>query len=250
MSDRTPLIAGNWKMNLEEWAAVELAGSIADGLPAGRADVVICPPFPWLAPVSAVLEGSRVALGAQDCSAETSGAFTGQVSAVMLNGLCRYVIVGHSERRRDCCESDALVGAKAKAAIGAGLTPIACVGEPLEVRDSGNALAWVESQVDAILAAAPAEAIRQIVVAYEPIWAIGTGRSASPQDAEDMVAAIRDRIAGSHPAAAESVRILYGGSANAENASSYLGASNIDGLLVGGASLKADSFLEIVATAE
>ena len=119
MPARIPLIAGNWKMNLEEWAAVELAGSIADGLPNGTADVVVCPPFPWLVPVSAVLEGSRVALGAQDCSAEASGAFTGQVSATMLNGLCRYVIVGHSERRRDNCESNQLVGRKALAAIGA-----------------------------------------------------------------------------------------------------------------------------------
>ena len=117
MPARIPLIAGNWKMNLEEWAAVELAGSIADGLPNGTADVVVCPPFPWLVPVSAVLEGSRVALGAQDCSAEASGAFTGQVSATMLNGLCRYVIVGHSERRRDNCESNQLVGRKALAAM-------------------------------------------------------------------------------------------------------------------------------------
>ncbi|MEZ4507351.1 MAG: triose-phosphate isomerase [Thermomicrobiales bacterium] len=249
MSARVPLIAGNWKMNLEEWAAVELAGSIADGLPNGRADVVVCPPFPWLTPVSAVLEGSRVALGAQDCSDEPSGAYTGQVSATMLNGLCRYVIVGHSERRRDCCESDELVGRKANAALSAGMTPIACVGESLDVRDAGNAIAWVEAQVDAILAAIPGDAIGRIVIAYEPIWAIGTGRSASPDDAEEVSSAIRARIAEADPAAAETVRILYGGSANAANAASYLDTPNIDGLLVGGASLKTDSFLEIVAAA-
>jgi triosephosphate isomerase len=234
-------------MNLEEWAAVELAGSIADGLPAGNADVVICPPFPWLVPVSAVLEGSRVALGAQDCSAEVAGAYTGQVSASMLNGLCKYVIVGHSERRRDCCESDEIVGRKARAVLEAGMTPIACVGESLEVRDSGNALPWIESQVDAIVSAVGAVASSQVVIAYEPIWAIGTGRSASPDDAEQVVAAIRARIAAIDAVAAETVRILYGGSANVANAASYLGTANIDGLLVGGASLEADSFLEVIA---
>ena len=243
------MIAGNWKMNLEEWAAVELAGSIADGLPESGAEVVICPPFPWLVPVSAVLDGSRVALGAQDCSAETSGAYTGQVSATMLNGLCTFVIVGHSERRRDGCESDELVGRKAKAALDAGVIPIACVGESLNVRDAGNALSWVEAQVDAILAAVGAEGSGRIVVAYEPIWAIGTGRSASPEDAEEVVAAIRSRIGLTDSVAADAVRILYGGSANAGNAEMYLGTANIDGLLVGGASLKADSFLEIVAAA-
>lgn len=249
MPDRTPLIAGNWKMNLEEWAAVELAGSIADSLPAGTADVVVCPPFPWLVPVSAVLQGSRVALGAQDCSSEGPGAYTGQVSASMLNGLCRYVIVGHSERRRDCCESNELVGRKALAAIDAGMTPIACVGESLDVRDSGDAVAWVEEQVDAIAGAVGPERLFQFAIAYEPIWAIGTGRSASVEDAEMMCAAIRGKLAESNANAAEAALILYGGSANAANASSYLGAPSIDGLLVGGASLKSDSFLEIVAAA-
>jgi triosephosphate isomerase len=249
MSSRTPLIAGNWKMNLEEWAAVELAGSIADGLPDGRSDVVACPPFPWLVPVSAVLEGSRLALGAQDCSAETSGAYTGQVSATMLNGLCRYVIVGHSERRRDACESDELVGQKASATLAAGMTPIACVGESLEVRDTGETLPWVTTQIDAIISAIGSENVAATVIAYEPIWAIGTGRSASPEDAEEVAAAIRSRIAEADPASAETVRILYGGSANAENAGAYLETANIDGLLVGGASLKPDSFLEIVAAA-
>jgi triosephosphate isomerase len=249
MSSRLPLIAGNWKMNLEEWAAVELAGSIADGLQASAAEVVICPPFPWLVPVSAVLEGSTVKLGAQDCSAEASGAYTGQVSATMLNGLCQYVIVGHSERRRDACESDELVGRKALAALGADMTPIACVGESLEVRDAGQALEWVTSQVDAIVSTVSTDDLPRVVIAYEPIWAIGTGRSASPQDAEEVAGAIRNRIRESRADTAEAVRILYGGSANAENAGAYLAMANIDGLLVGGASLKADSFLEIVAAA-
>jgi triosephosphate isomerase len=249
MPARTPLIAGNWKMNLEEWAAVELAGSIADGLPNGTADVVVCPPFPWLVPVSAVLEGSRVALGAQDCSAEVSGAYTGQVSAAMLNGLCRFVIVGHSERRRDSCESNELVGRKALAAIDAGIVPIACVGEALEVRDAGNAVAWVEEQVDSIVDALGSERLAHLSIAYEPIWAIGTGRSASVEDAEGIAVAIRQRLFESNASAASQVRILYGGSANASNARTYLGAPNIDGLLVGGACLKCDSFLEIVAAA-
>lgn len=249
MSSRAPLIAGNWKMNLEEWAAVELAGSIAAGLETQTADVVVCPPFPWLVPVSAVLEGSRVALGAQDCSAEESGAYTGQVSASMLNGLCAFVIVGHSEHRRDCCESNELVGRKASAALASGITPIACVGESLEVRDAGHALPWVEAQVDAIVSAVGAAEMGQLVIAYEPIWAIGTGRSASPGDAEAVAAAIRARIGRSDPSAAERVRVLYGGSANETNAGAYLAGSNIDGLLVGGASLRSDAFLEIVAAA-
>ena len=246
---RERLVAGNWKMNLEEWAAIELAGSIADGLPSNAADVVICPPFPWLVPVAAVLEGSRVALGAQDCSADEPGAYTGQVSASMLNGLCQFVIVGHSERRRDCCESNELVGRKTAAALGAGITPIACVGESMEVRDSGHAVEWVESQLDAILAAVQMQDLDKLIIAYEPIWAIGTGRSASPNDAEEIAAAIRSRLSGVSQSAASSVRILYGGSVAPANAASYCAAADVDGLLVGGASLKADSFLEIVASA-
>lgn len=249
MATRTRLIAGNWKMNLEEWAAVELAGSVADGLPNGSAEVVVCPPFPWLVPVSAVLQGSRVALGAQDCSAAESGAYTGQVSASMLNGLCSFVIAGHSERRRDACESNELVGRKAAAALAAGITPIVCVGESLETRDAGEAVTFVETQVDAIVAAVGAASLPQIVIAYEPIWAIGTGRSASPEDAQEIASAIRARISGANAAASADVRILYGGSANAANAGTYLGVPDVDGLLVGGASLKSDSFLEIVAVA-
>lgn len=249
MHERARLIAGNWKMNLEEWAAVELAGSIADGLGEGAAEVVICPPFPWLVPVSAVLQGSRVRLGAQDCSAETSGAFTGQVSATMLNGLCSHVIVGHSERRRDCCESNELVGRKAAAAIDAGLVPIACVGESIDVRNAGNAVSWVDEQVAAIVAGVGAERLGRLVIAYEPIWAIGSGRSASPDDAEEIGAAIRQQLRTSNPGAAEAVRILYGGSATPANARAYLDMPDVDGLLVGGACLKSDSFLEIVAIA-
>ncbi len=249
MRNRTPLITGNWKMNLEEWAAVELAGSIADGLPESAVEAVICPPFPWLVPVAAVLEGSRVALGAQDCSAESSGAYTGQVSASMLNGLCRFVIVGHSERRQQCFESDELVGLKARAALDAGMTPIVCVGESLAERDNGTALSWVEQQVDASLRAIGTDDVNSVVVAYEPVWAIGSGRAASAGDAEEMATAIRTRISLSAPVAAETIRILYGGSVNAANAESFLKTPNIDGLLVGNASLKADSFLEIVAAA-
>lgn len=246
--ERRRLIAGNWKMNLEEWAAVELAGSIADGLGRSSSDIVICPPFPWLVPVAAVLEGSSVQLGAQDCSAEQAGAYTGQVSASMLNGLCRYVIVGHSERRRDCGESNELVGRKAAAALDAGLTPIACVGESTEIRTRGVAIPWVEAQVDAVASAVGAERLESIVLAYEPIWAIGTGESASSNDAQEIASAIRARLASSGGAAG-AVRILYGGSVSPANASEYLGQLDVDGLLVGGASLKSHSFLEIVAAA-
>ena len=249
MKNRTPMITGNWKMNLEEWAAVELAGSIADGLPESAAEVVICPPFPWLVPVTAVLDGSRVAIGAQDCSAESSGAYTGQVSASMLNGLCRYVIVGHSERRQQCFETDELVGLKARAAFNAGLTPIVCVGESLEERDNGSAFSRVEQQVVASINAISAADLSNLVVAYEPVWAIGTGRAASPEDADEMASVIRAQVGLSAPNAAETIRVLYGGSANAGNAEIFLRAPNIDGLLVGNASLKADSFLEIVAAA-
>lgn len=250
MSDRRPLIVGNWKMNLEEWAAVELAGSIADGLPSEHCDVAICPPFPWLVPIAAVLQGSKVALGAQDCSAEQAGAYTGQVSASMLNGLCRFVIVGHSERRRDCCESDELVGRKAAAAIEAGLTPIACVGESSEVRDAGTAVSFVNAQMSAIIDAVGSDRLDRLVVAYEPIWAIGTGRSAAPADAEEIAGAIRTQIAAANAEAAERVRVLYGGSATPANAAGFLGMANIDGLLVGGACLKSNSFLEIIAAVD
>ncbi len=210
---------------------------------------MICPPFPWLVPVSAVLQGSRVALGAQDCSAEVSGAYTGQVSASMLNGLCTFVIVGHSERRRDACESNELVGRKAERRSPAGLTPIVCVGESLAERDDGAAFSFVEAQVDAIVDAVGSVNLARIVIAYEPIWAIGTGRSASPGDAQEIAHAIRARIARSTTEAAESVRILYGGSANAANAETYLSVPDVDGLLAGGASLTSDSFLDIVAAA-
>lgn len=249
MSKRTPFIAGNWKMNLEEWAAVELAGSIAEGLADHVAEVAVFPPFPWLVPVSAVLQGSRVGLGAQDCSAESSGAFTGQVSATMLNGLCQYVIVGHSERRRDCCESNELVGRKALAAIGAGVTPIVCVGESGEVRAAGNAVRWVDQQVAAVIDAIGKDHLHQLVFAYEPIWAIGTGKSASADDAEEIAAAIRERLADANSQAAAGIRILYGGSATSANAAEFLAKPNVDGLLVGGSCLKSDSFLGIVAAA-
>lgn len=249
MSERKRLIAGNWKMNLEEWAAVELASSVADSLPGVDADVVICPPFPWLVPVAAVLDGSRVAAGAQDCSAEPSGAFTGQVSAAMLNGLCKYAIVGHSERRRDCCESNELVGRKARAALDGGIVPIVCVGESMEVRDGGGAVPWVQQQIDAVVEAVGPTELGRVVIAYEPIWAIGTGRSATPEDAEEIAAVIRLRLADANKHAGDTVRILYGGSASPANAASYLEMPNIDGLLVGGASLKSDSFLEIVGAA-
>lgn len=249
MTGRTPLIVGNWKMNLEEWQATALAGSIADAVPAGNVEVVVCPPFPWLVPVAAVLEGSRVGLGAQDCSAERAGAFTGQVSAAMLNGLCTHVIVGHSEHRRDCCETDALVARKATAALEAGLVPIVCVGEALEEREAGSADDWVGGQVQAVIDQVGHSHLARVVFAYEPIWAIGTGRSAAVDDAEAMCSAIRGRLAPFGDVICDSVRILYGGSVNADNAASYLGAANVDGLLVGGASLSADSFLSIVGAA-
>ena len=198
---------------------------------------------------AAVLEGSRVALGAQDCSADEPGAYTGQVSASMLNGLCRFVIVGHSERRRDYCESNELVGRKTAAALGAGIMPIACVGGVDGGSRFGPCGRMGRSPGGCDTRRGAMQDLDKLIIAYEPVWAIGTGRSASPDDAEEIAAAIRSRLSGVSQSAASSVRILYGGSVAPANAASYCAAADVDGLLVGGASLKADSFLEIVASA-
>ena len=253
MRPRKPLVVGNWKMNgdlvANERLFTALRTSIDRGLLA-QADVAVCPPFPYLGQASAWLGDTGIAWGAQDVAAFENGAYTGEVSAAMVADLgCRWAIVGHSERRRDCCESNELVGRKAAAAIDAGLVPIACVGESIDVRNAGNAVSWVDEQVAAIVAGVGAERLGRLVIAYEPIWAIGSGRSASPDDAEEIGAAIRQQLKTSNPGAAEAVRILYGGSATPANARAYLDMPDVDGLLVGGACLKSDSFLEIVAIA-
>lgn len=238
--NRNRVIAGNWKMNTTRNDALQLVTALEQSSVPDGAEVVIFPPFVWLEAVGRLLR-SRIQLGAQDCSAEARGAFTGQVSAEQIRELCRWVIVGHSERRRDGCESNELVGRKASAALSAGLTTIACVGESIETRESGHAEAFVGGQIDAIIETVGADSTA-LVIAYEPIWAIGTGISATADDAQAMCAFIRNRLG--HRGG--STKVLYGGSVTPENASSYLSQIDVDGLLVGGASLKADQFIAIV----
>ena len=237
------LVAGNWKMNGGLAANARLLDRLAKEWK-GTDDRVmaVCVPYPYLAQASAALKATSIAWGGQDVSEHASGAFTGEVSARMLGEFgCRYVIVGHSERRQLFGDSDAVVAAKAVAALAAGLTPIACVGETLAERDSGTTMAVVLRQLDAVLGAVGANASK-LVVAYEPVWAIGTGRTATPEQAQDVHAGLRARLAKS---GAAEVALLYGGSVKADNAKSLFAMADIDGGLIGGASLKAAEFLAI-----
>ncbi len=240
-------IIGNWKMN-GDFAHKELAEAIIASSTDKLSDnlmVGICPPFPYLSYFSDVIGGSKVQLGAQDCHFNEKGAHTGDVSAAMLKEVgCKIAIVGHSERRANHFESDEIVCAKAKAVLSKGMTPIICVGETDEQRKSGKAIEVVLGQVSA---SCPGES-SDIVVAYEPVWAIGTGNVASVQDIEEMHLAIRERLVSIYGAAGEGVKILYGGSVNAANAKEILAIANVDGALVGGASLKAADFSTIIAS--
>ena len=243
------LIVGNWKMNTTVAEAEALATGIRDGLkqPAG-VQVVLCPPFMSLAPVRATLIDSGISIGAQNLYHEASGAYTGEVSAAMLVGICSYTIVGHSERRSLFGETDTAVNLKIKAALGAGITPILCIGESLEQRNEGGATAVVESQLSAGLEGI--DLSDGVVVAYEPVWAIGTGQSATPEVAQAMMAHIRRTLAAiGGEDAASAVPLLYGGSVNPDNIAGYISQPDINGALVGGASLDAASFLDIVRTA-
>ena len=249
---RIPLIAGNWKMYKTPSEAVVLAEKVVKELanPDGI-DVVICPPFTALAAVAQVLWGSRIGLGAQDLHWAKEGPYTGEVSAEMLRDLgCRYVIVGHSERRQYFGETDEGVNKKSLAALASNLTPIICVGETLSEREAGRAHGVVEAQVKGALSGFVPEQVRGLTLAYEPVWAIGTGKTATPGQAEEMHAHVRMTIAGLFGAdIAQNVRILYGGSVKPENAKDLLRRSEIDGALVGGASLEADSFAQIAKAA-
>jgi triosephosphate isomerase (TIM) len=245
---RRPFVVGNWKMNTRQLEAIELAQAVSHGLPA-NVDVAICPPFTWLSDVYPFIAETRVQLGAQNCWNQPSGAFTGEVSPVMLAEICSFVIVGHSERRRIFGENDDLVASKTLAALDAGLNVILCVGEDLETRQEGQATTFVEAQLESAFAALSASAIQRMTIAYEPIWAIGTGISAEPSDAQEMAVAIRAFIRTQHPSESEKVRILYGGSVTADNALAILSQPEVDGALVGGASLKAESFRTIVEAA-
>jgi triosephosphate isomerase len=248
---RTPLLAGNWKMNLNHREAVHLVQKLALTLTDkkhdyAKAEVVVVPPFTDIRTVQTLVDGDQlsIAYGAQDVSAHESGAYTGEVSAGMLAKLgCSGVVVGHSERREYHQESDALVNAKAKAALGAGMTPIVCVGEPLPVRQEGQQVTYTLAQLDGSLAGFSAEQVGGLVVAYEPVWAIGTGEVATPDDAQEVCAAIRGRVREVHgDAAADAVRVLYGGSVKAANVGGIMAKADVDGCLVGGASLQADEF--------
>ena len=241
-----PIIAGNWKMNTTLVEATELAGRMKPGLEAiDGVEVVVCPPFVALASVGEVLRGSSIRVGAQDMYHEASGAFTGEVSPAMLASLCRDVILGHSERRQLFGETDSAVARKVAAARGAGLRPIMCVGERLGEREDGTAEIVVEQQLRVGLGRLPSQG--DLVVAYEPVWAIGTGRAATPEDAEAMMAHIRATLAARYgDEAASAVPLLYGGSVTEENVADFVRQPDVDGALVGGASLKAESFIQLV----
>ena len=247
---RKPFVVGNWKMNGTAREAASLAHALVEGLPEGGGDVAICPPFPYLATVAVLVDGSRVALGAQDVSRHAPGAHTGEVAAGMLRDVgCRWVIVGHSERRIRLGETDEAVRAKFDGARECGLGAIACVGETLKQRDAGEAERVVGRQVDALLADGGAEALGESVIAYEPVWAIGTGRTAVPEEAQAMHRTVRARVAGRSSLAADSLRILYGGSVNEHNAADLFAMPDIDGGLVGGASLDPARFIAICRAA-
>jgi triosephosphate isomerase (TIM) len=249
---RRPFIAGNWKMTQNRASSVALAAGVAKATAGVKGvDVAVCPPSCYLDAVAAALAGSTVGLGAQNMYHEPDGAFTGELSAAMLLDLgCRYVILGHSERRHILGETDAAINKKVNAALAAGLTPIVCVGETLPERKAGKTLDVIRAQFNGSLAGLDAGQMTKIVIAYEPVWAIGTGMTATPEQAEEVHADLRKIMEDCYNReVAEAVRIQYGGSVKPDNAAELLSQPNIDGALVGGAALKVDSFLGIVTKA-
>ena len=249
---RHTLVVGNWKMHGDKAAIAELLSTLRSMLgrtSSSTTQVAVCPPFVYLEAVRQQLEGSDISLGAQNLSTEIKGAFTGEVAGEMLRDVgCRYVIVGHSERRQLYQESDALVATKVAAALRAGLTPILCVGETLKQREAGSTLSVIEAQLGAVFTQL-GSAIEQTVIAYEPVWAIGTGQTATPEQAQKVHAFIRRLLAAATTKAAE-ISILYGGSVKADNAATLFAQPDIDGGLVGGASLNAEEFAAICRAAE
>jgi triosephosphate isomerase len=253
---RKPLIAGNWKMNLNHFEAIALVQKIAFALPDkyfDKVDVTVIPPFTDLRSVQTLVDGDKLRLtyGAQDLSQHDSGAYTGDISGAFLAKLgCSYVVVGHSERRTYHHEDDALVAAKTAAAFKHGVTPIVCIGEQLEVREAGDHVEFNINSLRGSLAGLSKEQIGQVVIAYEPVWAIGTGRVASAADAQEVCKAIRDELGNlSSPELAAGIRVLYGGSVNAKNAGEIVAQPDIDGALVGGASLDGEQFATLSAIA-
>jgi triosephosphate isomerase len=249
---RIPLVAGNWKMNpVTQQAAVELAAAVRDQTAGEPVRTVVCPPAIWLTAVAAAVGGGSVkpgklGIGAQTMRAEPNGAFTGETSPLMLAGVAQYVIIGHSERRRYDNETDAGVAAKVASAVTSGLIPIACIGELADERRAGLTATVIERQLRAAVSRLAAIGGSGLVIAYEPVWAIGTGDAASGEDAQDAAVQIRAILAESDHAGADEVPILYGGSCTPENAAEFFREQDVDGALVGGASLKAESFAAIV----
>ncbi|MCZ7461034.1 triose-phosphate isomerase [Streptomyces sp. WMMC940] len=253
MSTRTPLMAGNWKMNLNHLEAIAHVQKLAFALTDkdyDAVDVAVLPPFTDLRSVQTLVDGDKLKItyGAQDLSAHDSGAYTGEISGTMLAKLkCAYVVVGHSERRQYHAESDALCNAKVKAAFRHGLTPILCVGEGLDVRKAGQQVQYTLNQIDGGLKDITAEQAQTLVIAYEPVWAIGTGEVATPEDAQEVCGAIRGRLAELYgQEVAAKIRIQYGGSVKSNNVAAIMAQPDVDGALVGGASLDVDEFVKIV----
>ncbi|MDR7278011.1 triose-phosphate isomerase [Catenuloplanes atrovinosus] len=252
-SSRRPLMAGNWKMNLNHFEANLLVQKLAAGLTEKQltdVETVVLPPFTDIRTVQTAVDGDKLLIGygAQDISAHKSGAYTGEISGAMLAKLgCTYVVVGHSERREYHGESDALVNAKAKAALANDLTPILCIGEGLDVREAGGHIAHCADQLEAGLDGFTAAEVEKIVIAYEPVWAIGTGKTATPEDAQEVCGDIRARLAKKYgEETAATVRVLYGGSVKANNVAQIMAQPDVDGALVGGASIDAEQFVQIV----
>jgi triosephosphate isomerase (TIM) len=249
---RRPLMAGNWKMNLNHLEAIGLVQKLAFSLNEQQlsdVEVVVLPPYTHLRSVQTLVDGDKLLIGygAQDLSAQAAGAYTGEISGAMLAKLgCQYVVVGHSERRQYHNEDDALVNAKVKAALANDITPIMCIGEGLDVREAQGHVSHCRDQLDGGLAGLNAGQVERIVIAYEPVWAIGTGRTATPEDAQEVCGAIRARLAELHDrGTADAVRILYGGSVKGSNIAAIMAQPDVDGALVGGASLDADEFATI-----
>ncbi|MBP7051707.1 MAG: triose-phosphate isomerase [Phycisphaerae bacterium] len=251
---RKPFVAGNWKMNTDSRSSVELAQGVAkgaSGLAGDKVNVAVIPPFVYLQSVVKAVSSTGVSVGSQDVYIEPKGAFTGEVSAAMLKDVgCTYVLCGHSERRHVLGESDDLVGKKVTASIAGGLLPILCVGELLAERDAGQTEAVVARHLKTGLAGLSADKMSAVTIAYEPVWAIGTGRTATPEQAQEVHVFVRKVLAEMfNQKLADEIRVLYGGSANAGNAKDLMAQKDVDGLLVGGASLKVDDFVKIIQAA-
>ena len=243
---RKTIIAGNWKMNANKGSVKSLIGGILSGMDGVNSEVLVCVPFPYLSQVESLIEGSNLKLGAQNLNINSSGAFTGEVSADMIKDFgAKHVIVGHSERRSLYGETSSVVAEKTKASLDSGLTPLLCVGESLEHREAGKTEAVVEEQMNAVIELLGIDSFHNIIVAYEPVWAIGTGMTATPEQAQAVHLFIRNLLGKSSENVAQKTPILYGGSMNAGNAVELISCPDIDGGLIGGAALKAEDFLQI-----